>query len=146
MGDDIDLKKVELALGKLSEAITEQTAHIDRGFGEVKTLLTSVQNSINLVYEDREILLKISGKIAGLTDETLNHRQCVDNANKDLKADIAIASGAMVDKVAEVKKVIETNVGGLVDAVAAKKSVVVVHDSILSKLTKRFFTTKGVKK
>jgi hypothetical protein len=146
MGDkNIDTKKADLAIAKLSETVTELIAHIDKGFGEIRTKIDSVQNSVNLVYADREILLNISGKIAGLHDETLTHRQFIDNANKDIKADIGAVSGKVDVKVEEIKKSVEGSMGAVVQAVEAKKSVVMVHDNIFAKIKRQFFN-KGVSK
>src|SRR5581483_11056928 len=82
------------------ERIENLISHLIDEEKKTKRAVDTVQKSIDLVYQDRQILEDVVGGIGSLRDILLKNREHQEIVRKDLKADVS----GVTEKVEEVKK------------------------------------------
>lgn len=70
-------EQIQLEFSRLSDAFNKLIRRVD-----------GLQKSVDLLYQDREILEDMLGSIKSLQEVLLYSRQHVDNAVKDVKAEV----------------------------------------------------------
>lgn len=94
-----------------------------------------IQKSVDILYQDREILEDMQGSIQALKEVLLHNRQHIDNAVKDVKAEVIEQGAKVEDKVNQMKDTVHDNLTGLVQNIE-QKSVVVVKEGFFKKFAK----------
>jgi len=123
MSNEIDELKVRIF--KLEDLIDKVVRRQD-----------SIQKSLDLIYNDREILEDIQGSIRALHEVSLHSRQHVDNKVDDVKAEVREQGLKVEERVEKIKnsmeqnatdtiKTVEDNIGGLVQNIEKKKTIIV---------------------
>jgi len=120
-------EQIQLELSRLSDAFNKLIRRVD-----------GLQKSVDLLYQDREILEDMQGSIKSLQEVLLYSRQHVDNAVKDVKAEVIEQSLKVEEKVQSVKETVEDNITGLVQNIEKKKNVIVVKEGLFKKFKKVF--------
>jgi len=120
-------EQIQLELSRLSDAFNKLIRRVD-----------GLQKSVDLLYQDREILEDMQGSIKSLQEVLLYSRQHVDNAVKDVKAEVIEQGLKVEEKVQSVKETVEDNITGLVQNIEKKKNVIVVKEGLFKKFKKVF--------
>jgi chromosome segregation ATPase len=116
-------------------SLTDQLQNLSR---QVRTL----QESVDLVFEDRQILEDIKARIVALEEKVLLSRQHQDTVTKSIKADILGVKSTVTEKVKEVQDSVGEHIGVVADEIAKKDGVVYVKEGFLKRIT-RFLSKKG---
>lgn len=95
-------KKDELSFKSLEDKVEKVGVEVQKTVRRVDTL----QKSVDLLYEDRQILEDIQASIGALKSQVLAHQQHIDLSVKDVKADVKEGQAEMGGKVEEVKDAI----------------------------------------
>lgn len=85
----------------------------------VKNDVKNIQNSVNVLYEDREILTKLSAKMVALNDEFQSLKETINTHMKDIKADVQELPDKMDESVKDSVEVVA-------DAINKKENVIVI--------------------
>ena len=115
-------EQIQLELSRLSDAFNKLIRRVD-----------GLQKSVDLLYQDREILEDMQGSIKSLQEVLLYSRQHVDNAVKDVKAEVIEQGLKVEEKVQSVKETVQDNITGLVQNIEKKKNVIVVKEGLFKK-------------
>lgn len=121
----INEEEVQIALVRLEDVIKKVIRRID-----------GLQKSVDLLYQDREILEDMQGSIKSLQEVLLYSRQHVDNAVKDVKAEVIEQGFKVEEKVQAVKTTVEDNISGLVQNIEKKKNVILIKEGIFQKFSR----------
>lgn len=121
----INEEEVQIALVRLEDVIKKVIRRID-----------GLQKSVDLLYQDREILEDMQGSIKSLQEVLLYSRQHVDNAVKDVKAEVIEQGFKVEEKVQAVKTTVEDNISGLVQNIEKKKNVILIKEGLFKKFAR----------
>lgn len=121
----INEEEVQIVLARLEDEIKKVIRRVD-----------GLQKSVDLLYQDREILEDMQGSIKSLQEVLLYSRQHVDNAVKDVKAEVIEQGFKVEEKVQAVKMSVEENISGLVQNIEKKKNVFVIKEGIFKKFSR----------
>ncbi len=94
-----------------------------------------IQKSVDILYQDREILEDMQGSIQALKEVLLHNRQHIDTVVKDVKAEVIEQGAKVEDKVNQMKDTVQDNMSGLVQNIE-QKSVFVVKEGFFKKFRK----------
>lgn len=94
-----------------------------------------IQKSVDILYQDREILEDMQGSIQALKEVLLHNRQHMDTAVKDVKAEVIEQGAKVEDKVNQMKNSVQDNLTGLVQNIE-QKSVVFVKEGFFKKFAR----------
>ena len=97
---DKGLPKTEIDQFILNEEVKGELIKLNDNFKELKKSLGSIQESINLVYNDRDLLKDIVDQIGGLKNIVLALDKHNENLTQDLKKEV-IDTGSKVEQSAE---------------------------------------------
>lgn len=94
-----------------------------------------IQKSVDILYQDREILEDMQGSIQALKEVLLHNRQHMETAVKDVKAEVIEQGAKVEDKVNQMKDSVQDNLTGLVQNIE-QKSVVIVKEGFFKKFSR----------
>ncbi len=121
----INEEEVQIVLARLEDEIKKVIRRVD-----------GLQKSVDLLYQDREILEDMQGSIKSLQEVLLYSRQHVDNAVKDVKAEVIEQGFKVEEKVQAVKTSVEDNISGLVQNIEKKKNVFLIKEGLFKKFSR----------
>lgn len=110
-------------------------------FAKLTRRIEQLQNSVDLLYEDRSILEDMQAGLRALQEVLLHNRKHIDNAVKDMKAEVIEQGLKVEDKVDSVKESVEDNISDLVQNIEKQENVVLIKEGMLKKF-KRFITRR----
>ena len=135
---DNRLGEIESRLSKLELSDSKTHTILEKVIRRIETL----QKTVDLLYQDRNIQEDIQAAIHSLKEVLLANRQHQDFAMKGLKFDVGEAEEAITEKINKVKEevkdtkeTVEQNVGELVTEISKKK---ILDNSFLKKITRIF--------
>lgn len=116
---DINTKIVLVKIEELSKEVNNLGRRI-----------STAQKSIDLVYDDRQLLENINGNLVSLKQLVVDHQKHVDTSVKDIKADVGDAKTVVEDKVDE-------KMNKLITSIKPKK-VIFIDNGIFKKIKSYF--------
>lgn len=124
MDNQSQIDQILVGIAKFEDELKKVVRRVDQ-----------IQKSVDILYQDREILEDMQGSIQALKEVLLHNRQHIDTVVKDVKAEV-IEQGAKVEnKVNQMKDSVQNNLTGLVQNIE-QKSVVVVKEGFFKKFAK----------
>jgi L-lysine 2,3-aminomutase len=124
MDNQSQIDQILVGIAKFEDELKKVVRRVDQ-----------IQKSVDILYQDREILEDMQGSIQALKEVLLHNRQHIDNAVKDVKAEVIEQSAKVEDKVNQMKDSVQDNLTGLVQNIE-QKSVVVVKEGFFKKFAK----------
>lgn len=94
-----------------------------------------IQKSVDILYQDREILEDMQGSIQALKEVLLHNRQHMDTVVKDVKAEVIEQGTKVEDKVQEMNDSVQDNLTGLVKNIE-QKSTFLIKEGFFKKFSK----------
>lgn len=127
--------KVTMENQSQTDQILVGIAKFEDELKKVVRRVDQIQKSVDILYQDREILEDMQGSIQALKEVLLHNRQHMDTAVKDVKAEVIEQGAKVEDKVNQMKDSVQDNLTGLVQNIE-QKSVVVVKEGFFKKFSK----------
>ena len=106
-------EETQLGLSKLKDEVKGLSRRVD-----------TLQKSVDLLSQDRNILEDLLGGIRSLEGILLANRTHQDLKSQDIKADIKDVQDSVEKTASEVQETVEINVGALATEVSSKKIIV----------------------
>ncbi len=119
-----------------SEELKSALDRLDKNFIELFKKLKFIQDSVDLVYKDRDLLKDIYAQGEANKALILALDKHNETLSMDLKADVADTKDKVSETSEAVKDTVEHHVGDLADKVDAKKTIMLKGRSWLGKLRK----------
>ena len=113
------------------EEIKLEFVKVADAFGSLARKVDTLQNTTNLIFQDRSLLEDIQAAVRSVQDVLLSNRQHQDMVSHDLKADVAEVHDKVektkkdvINKVEDVQDTFEENTSELIERVAQKKDII----------------------
>lgn len=123
--EQLQNEQLQLEISRLSDEFKKLIRRVD-----------GLQKSVDLLYQDREILEDMQGSIKALQEVLLYNRQHIDNAVKEVKAEVIEQGLKVEDKVEKVKTTVEDNISGLLQNIEKKKNVILIKEGLFRKFSR----------
>lgn len=124
MDNQSQIDQILVGIAKFEDELKKVVRRVDQ-----------IQKSVDILYQDREILEDMQGSIQALKEVLLHNRQHIDTVVKDVKAEVIEQGAKVEDKVNQMKDTVQDNLTGLVQNIE-QKSVVVVKEGFFKKFAK----------